>query len=138
MREYGRRVTHPGNAEAEFDWDPPPLLNDRDRHATLRAECRDIGKAGVLGLAGNDLLVASCEAGVAHEDDPPLPAELVRLAQLVGGRPATGDPRRTTASLIPCAIDLAIGLATVRALGSERLAGGADDRSNRVAPCKWR
>ena len=38
------------------------LWNDLDRVATLRAEYRDVGKAGVFALARSDLLVATCGA----------------------------------------------------------------------------
>jgi hypothetical protein len=41
------------------------LRNDLDRVATLRAEYRDVGEAGVLTLSRSDLLVASSEAGRA-------------------------------------------------------------------------
>ena len=51
----------------------------------------------------------------------------MRFAQLGGGRHAIGGPQRTIASLVPDAIDLAIGLATKGhsgpAVGRGRFAG---------------
>ena len=45
-----------------------PPWNDLDRVATLRAEYRDIGEAGVLTLSRSDLLVATC--GSRHAVGP--------------------------------------------------------------------
>jgi hypothetical protein len=82
---------------------------------------RAITYAGVDLRVATNLLVATCEAGVDNEDGPSTRVRIVRFAQLGGGRHTTGDPRPTIASLVPDAIDLAMGLATVRSFAISRL-----------------
>jgi hypothetical protein len=88
----------------------PITRDDPNAHGRNAADRKQV----VFLALHRHLLFARCEASLANEDGHPLASDLVRFAQLGRGRPATGDPQRTTASLVPDAIDLAIGLATGR------------------------
>ena len=123
------------DVDSHANWQAPSGNRPRHGHGRRSVRLQKYrleSRAGRTTNMNRHLVFASCEAGLANQDGPSTHPDLVRFAQLGGGRLATGDPQRTIASLVPDAIDLAIGLATMRTeiCWASRGAGSACAGSN--------